>query len=117
MIIGQRVKESRLNKGYTQEALGLAVGVSKVSICGYESGKRTPSMDMFIKLAQVLEVSVDYLLGNDFKAICDQDEEYAMMLAKEDIEILKELKQYKDLYNSLCEDPKRTIKLIDRKIN
>ena len=32
-------------------------------------------------------------------------------------EIIKELKQYKNLYNRLCSDPKRIVKLINRKMN
>ena len=48
MIIGERVKEARINKNYTQEELGDIIGVSKVSICGYETGNRTPTMAMVL---------------------------------------------------------------------
>lgn len=117
MIIGERVKQARINKNYTQEDLGNIIGVSKVSVCGYETGNRTPTMAMFLKLSEALDVSVDYLLGNDIKAVCENEEDYTIMVAKEDLAILKELKEYKGLYNRLCSDPKRTVKLIDRKIS
>ena len=39
-----------------------------------------------------------------------------MSIAKEDIAILKELKNNNVLYNRLCRDPKRTIQLINRKL-
>ena len=117
MIIGKRVKEARIKKGYTQEELGSVIGVSKVSICGYESGTRTPTMNMFLKLSDALDVSVDYLLGKDIKAVCDSDEDYTVLVAKEDLEIIKELKEYRGLYNKMCDDPKRIIKLIDRKLS
>jgi len=117
MIIGERVKQARINKNYTQEDLGNIIGVSKVSVCGYETGNRTPTMSMFLKLSEALDVSVDYLLGNDIKAVCENEEDYTIMVAKEDLAILKELKEYKNLYNRLCSDPKRTVKLINRKIS
>lgn len=117
MIIGERVKQARINKNYTQEELGNIIGVSKVSVCGYETGNRTPTMAMFLKLSDALDVTVDYLLGKDKKAICETDEEYTLMIAKEDLDIIKEIKEYKGLYNRLCSDPKRTVKLINRKIS
>lgn len=117
MVIGERVKQARIRKNYTQEELGDIIGVSKVSICGYETGNRTPTMAMFLKLSDALDVTVDYLLGKDLKAVCDKDEDYVVMIAKEDLEIIKEIKEYKNLYNKLCSDPKRIVKLINRKMN
>ena len=117
MIIGERVKEARINKNYTQEELGDIIGVSKVSICGYETGNRTPTMAMFLKLSDALDVTVDYLLGKELKAVCEEQEDYTVMVSQIDLEIFKELKQYKNLYNRLCSDPKRIVKLINRKMN
>lgn len=117
MIIGERVKEARINKNYTQEELGDIIGVSKVSICGYETGNRTPTMAMFLKLSDALDVTVDYLLGKELKAVCEEQEDYTVMVSQIDLETIKELKQYKNLYNRLCSDPKRIVKLINRKMN
>ena len=117
MIIGERVKEARINKNYTQEELGDIIGVSKVSICGYETGNRTPTMAMFLKLSDALDVTVDYLLGKELKAVFEEQEDYTVMVSQIDLEIIKELKQYKNLYNRLCSDPKRIVKLINRKMN
>ena len=50
MIIGKRLKEARIKKGMSQEELGNILGVSKVSICGYEKGTRTPTMENFLDL-------------------------------------------------------------------
>lgn len=117
MVIGERVKEARMNKNLTQEELGNMIGVSKVSICGYETGNRTPTMAMFLRLSDALDVTVDYLLGREVKAICDDNEDYTIMISKIDLEIIKELKQYSNLYNHLCSNPTRYVKLIDRKMN
>ena len=50
MLIGRRVKEARLEKKMSQEELGKMLGVTKVSICGYENGTRTPTMQNFLDL-------------------------------------------------------------------
>ncbi|MEG0826414.1 MAG: helix-turn-helix transcriptional regulator [Bacilli bacterium] len=116
MIIGDRIKKARLEKSYTQDHLGDLIGVSKVSICGYEKGTRTPTMAVFLKLGDVLDITVDYMLGNDIKIIKEAGEPYTMSIAKEDLEIIKELKTNRELYNQLCVDPKRTVQLIIRKL-
>ena len=38
MTIGEKIKQARLAKGYTQEELGNLVGVKKAAINKYESG-------------------------------------------------------------------------------
>ena len=60
---GERLKRERLSKGLTQEDLGYAVGIRNVTISQYESGARTPSSPILSKLAGVLGISTDYLLG------------------------------------------------------
>jgi len=59
----ERLKSLRKDKGMTQEELGLKINVTKVSISGYENGNRTPDMDTLQKIADVLETTIDYLLG------------------------------------------------------
>ena len=117
MLIGQRIKEARLKKGYTQTNLGDLLGVSKVSVCGYERGTRTPTLDIFNKLVEILDISPDYALGNDVGVVYDDEEKYTTKLSKEDILIINELKKNPKLYNKFCEDPKRIIDVINRKIN
>ena len=54
MIIGERIKMARKNKELTQQELGDILGVSKVSICGYENGTRVPTVENFVQLLDVL---------------------------------------------------------------
>ena len=117
MIIGERVKEARKNKNLSQQQLGDMLGVSKVSICGYENGVRIPTIENFVQLLDILDLSADYLLGRDINVVSEEDEEYRVKLSKEDINIIKELKNNSVLHNKLRNDPKRTIELINRKLN
>jgi len=62
---GLRLKQLREERRWSQKDLGKAVGVSNVSISGYESGNRFPDTETLTRIADVLEVSTDYLLGRD----------------------------------------------------
>lgn len=111
MLIGKRLKDLRLAKGLNQTELGKLVKVTKVSICCYEKEKRTPNLETFKDLIEVFNVSADYLLGKDVqvKVIKETEEPYFATIAKEDMDILKEIKQHRYLYRKLVEDPKRII--------
>ncbi|MDD2203106.1 MAG: helix-turn-helix transcriptional regulator [Bacilli bacterium] len=116
MLIGKRLKDLRKARGLNQQELGDLVNVTKVSICCYEKGTRTPNLETFQDLANVFNVSTDYLLGNDIKAeVSGNEESYILNIPKEAAEFLCELKLNKDLYNKVMgEDPKRIIELLKK---
>lgn len=53
----------RVASGLTQARLGEMVGVKKIEISQYETGKRTPSDEYLKRLADVLQCTTDELLG------------------------------------------------------
>lgn len=57
-----RLKEIRNKKKITQIRLSIAAEVSQETISAYESGKALPSAETLIKIADFLDVSIDYLL-------------------------------------------------------
>lgn len=116
MIIGSKIKKARTKLGLTQTDLGNLIGVSKVSICGYEKGARTPSIELILKLVDILNINLEEILGIDSLVVSEEDESYKMLVSKEDIQIIKELRNHPELYNKICFDPKRTIELMSRKI-
>lgn len=60
--LGKRIKEKRISKKLTQEQLGEICELSAAHIGHIERGTRILSVDVLFKIAQVLNVSVDYLL-------------------------------------------------------
>jgi len=64
MALGTQLKELRLKMGWTQSQLGEKINVTKSSISGYENNTRSPDKDTLVKLANLFNVSTDYLLGN-----------------------------------------------------
>ena len=64
-IFTERLKELRLKKGLTHTELGEKVGVKQNTSTNWEKGKREPSFENLIKLADLLEVSLDWLFGRE----------------------------------------------------
>ena len=107
MLINNNLKNCREELEITQEELGKLIGVTKVSICGYELGTRTPTIDNFILLADVLDVDPNYLLGRDNFTIREIPTPYTRRITMLDASILDNIKRHKRLYNYLVKDPVR----------
>lgn len=116
MVIGKRIKDLRLEKGLSQQELGDMIGVTKVSICGYENGTRTPSLDTFCILADIFETTTDYLLGREVPVVTEEDNKYIGAVSKDDIDIICEFRHYPNLYTKLIKDVKRYVSLISKKM-
>lgn len=61
-ILGQNIRHFRQSKGITQEALAEIVDVSGSYIGYLERGKKSPSLDLLVKIAQTLGVEPARLL-------------------------------------------------------
>lgn len=59
----ERVKELRIEKGLTRKQLAEQLFVSERLISFWENGQRECSFDMLIKIANIFNTSIDYLLG------------------------------------------------------
>ena len=62
LTMGDRIKEVRKKQGLTQEQLAERLDISVEFIGQIERGIKLPSMHVFIKLIETLNVSADYLL-------------------------------------------------------
>ena len=60
--MGDRIREARKKLDLTQEQLAEKLDVTFTYISSIERGLKLPSMPLFIKLVEVLDVSADYLL-------------------------------------------------------
>lgn len=65
MSLQERVKELRKEHGWSQGELAERVGADPAQISRYENGRITPSADAVVRLAEVFDVSCDYLLVDD----------------------------------------------------
>lgn len=62
-MLGDRLKELRLNNGLKQSDLLKKFNLSSARYSQYENDKRVPDYELLIKFADFYNVSIDYLLG------------------------------------------------------
>ena len=63
VILGQRLKDLRENKGIQQKDFAKMMEINVVTYLHYEKGQRQPPLEFICKIAQFYGVTVDYLLG------------------------------------------------------
>ena len=64
-MIYERIKKLREKQGYTQTELAKMVGVTRSCVNAWEMGISVPSTQSLVQLAQIFDMSTDYLLGLD----------------------------------------------------
>ena len=60
--IGQRVKQARIDKGYTQAELGEVIGCSNNHMSHIETGQSKVSLSLLLKLAYALDMDLNFFL-------------------------------------------------------
>ena len=64
-MFNKRLREMRMKRGFTQQRLADSADIALRSYQCYETGTRTPNYALLIKLADILDVSLDFLMGRD----------------------------------------------------
>lgn len=107
MEFSERLKELRKQAHLTQVELASKLGIVQSSYADWERGKKKPTQENLVKIAQLLDVSVDYLVGNSEEKSDDLDniellfrmnskgltEDEKAVFKKELIEFMKERKK------------------------
>ena len=62
-IFQDRLLEQRKFYGYTQRDMAKLLNITQPSYIRYENGTSEPSQENLIKIADLFDVSLDYLLG------------------------------------------------------
>ena len=61
------LREIRLKKGYSQLKVAMDLSISREALSYYENGKRSPDIDMLLRLSDYFDVSIHYLItGKEF---------------------------------------------------
>ncbi|ALS26500.1 helix-turn-helix transcriptional regulator [Paenibacillus cisolokensis] len=64
-MIGAQLRKLRKKSGWTQEQLAAKLNVAKSTISQYENNINEPDLQMLVQMANLFNVSVDYLLGRE----------------------------------------------------
>jgi len=66
MSFHQKIKELRTEKNWKQDTLAKEIGIELRQISLWENSKASPSIETIVKISQVFNVSIDYLLIDDY---------------------------------------------------
>lgn len=108
-MIGTRLKYLRMQKGYGQESFAKELGVSPSTVGMWETDKREPNDETKIRIAELLDTTVDYLVGNtDNPSIVDTDKIQIGLSAKDYSNITNEQrKQIEEFAKYVLKDNKK----------
>lgn len=73
-MIGQRIRDLRKQKRMSQTELAKSAGVSQTTVTSWETGKAEPSSSAVARLADIFNVTTDYLLGRPNKQETKKDD-------------------------------------------
>lgn len=57
-----RIAELRTSRHYTQDEMASMLGISRAALSHYEKGRREPDYETLIKIADLFQVSLDYIM-------------------------------------------------------
>lgn len=86
MELGNRIIRIRKEKNMTREDLAEAIGTSAPIVGRYERDNAIPSVEVALRIANALDVSLDFLVGNSSSVVKDKKMLYR-------IELLQKMQQ------------------------
>lgn len=107
MSLGSRLKNEREKRNWSQLHVAKIVGITNAVLSNYERDVRDPDTSTLKKLADLYEVTTDFLISgttNVFVAGKDID------LTPEEFKVFEELKRHPILFHDLAKDPEKKIK-------
>ena len=106
MSFGDRLKEARIMKGYTQKQLAEKLNIGGTTVTGYEKDNSEPSMNTISKIMEILDVDANFLF---------QDESYET--TQEEKELSEKIKNLAKKYRALDSFGRQTVDIVlDREV-
>src|SRR5690625_1550810 len=91
-VLAERLKKLRSQRGLFQKEVADKLGIKPNTLSGYENGTRNPDTTILRDIANLYDVTVDYLLGRSDRPKLTAEQ--SRTLNKEEEEILKLLDQF-----------------------
>ena len=92
---GERIRQLRIQNGYTQEKLAEALNIDQSYYGRIETGKRGCPVDLFIQLSDLFGISLDYLIRG--RSVSDLPRDADVVQLKSDIEnLVEQLEKFKN---------------------
>ncbi|WP_313428150.1 helix-turn-helix domain-containing protein [Siminovitchia terrae] len=112
MSLGKRLKIEREKRRWSQKFVAEKIGITNTVLSNYERDYRDPDTETLKRLAELYEVSIDYLLGHE---TTEEDiEYYKKKISKEfpDINLM-----FKDMESLTAEDLREVYEYIKFKMS
>ena len=71
LTLNENIKRLRLARGLNQVEFAKAMGVSKQCVSNWENDNVVPSVEMLVKIADIFNVTTDYILGRTNREYID----------------------------------------------
>ncbi|MCS7463906.1 helix-turn-helix domain-containing protein [Paenibacillus doosanensis] len=122
MKYGERIASLREKHSLTQEGLSSKLGITRASLSHYENNRREPDYETIVSIANLFNVSIDYLIGrtDDPHIVLDEDvREFVDSLELSNEKILEKFSLTVDGMKLTPEEAKRFIAFVraERSIN
>lgn len=93
LMLTDKLKELRLSYGFKQSELADKLSISTSRYGQYERGDRMPDYNMLVKIADIYNISLDYLLGRNIQKI-DEIDPFIKKIIKSDSETKASVEQF-----------------------
>ena len=84
-MINENIRQVRQNASLTQEQLASKLGVTRQTISKWENGISVPDADIVSKMASILDVHVNEILGCDVSEVENKNSEKILAVLNEDL--------------------------------
>lgn len=113
MSLGKRLSHERAKRNWSQKYVAEKIGITNTVLSNYERDYRDPDTETLATLADLYEVTTDYLLGrydvsqqSNNVTVAGQE----INLTAEEIQFFNELKKHPVLFHDLASDPEKKVK-------
>lgn len=113
MSLGKKLKAEREKRKWSQKFVAEKTGITNTVLSNYERDYRDPDTDTLKRLADLYEVTTDFLLGrsdnpNEQKKVSVAGQQ--INLTPDELKIFEELKKYPILFHDLASNPEAKVK-------
>src|SRR5258708_17505828 len=89
-ILGQRIQQRRKDFGMSQMEFAEKLDTAQAQVSRYETGQNDPTSEVIIRMAQILRVRVEWLLGlTDIMVMPAESEQGLTSVERQIVEVLR----------------------------
>ena len=111
-IFSMRLKKVRLANNLTQQDLADKLFLSRSIICCYEKGTRMASIDTLIRISDIFDLNINYLIGREVSIVNKQ--KIIGSCSCEEYEFIKELRKFNKLYSLFINNSRKVLSHINK---